>query len=312
MFGNIDKPDEEETLLVDGDLVAYQAAAASDGRMYAVHAASKTNGGMVIGEFKYKKEAKEFCDEEGIDYSEIELKYSPEPFTHCLHNIKLNMQQIIREASSVADPKVVVYLTGKTNFRNGIHPDYKANRKDMRRPEHLKAAREYLREQFDAITLEGYEADDLIGMKATELGGEGKGYVICTLDKDLNTIEGKHYNWRSGKVVDIGEMEALRCLYEQAMMGDKTDNISGLPGVGPKTAAKQIAECKTEEEMYYKSLELYFKKIPQEDGELVEDWCDRVEALFFQTCSLVFIMKEEGTLWKPPASTWSPEEDMNG
>ena len=84
--------------------------------------------------------------------------------------------------------------------------------------------------------------------------------IIAHLDKDINLIPGKHYNWeltRLGKVVrearhyTITDEEALRNFYTQLLTGDVTDNIKGVPGIGPKKAEKLLQCSVTEEQMFH-------------------------------------------------------------
>lgn len=88
---------------------------------------------------------------------------------------------------------------------------------------------------------------------------ESPGATVVHLDKDINLVPGQHYNWeltRLGKVVRearhyfITEEEALRNFYTQLLTGDVTDNIKGVPGIGPKKAEKLLQNSSTEEEMF--------------------------------------------------------------
>lgn len=143
------------------------------------------------------------------------------------------------------------FLTGSSNFRNSIYPEYKANR-TAERPQHLKALREYAVEKMNAeIATDGLEADDMLGIYQTDKT------IICSLDKDLLQIKGNHFQWEiSGKnwkkpdtFVEQSELEGLRLFYEQCLKGDTSDNIKGISGIGNKKANKLLEECSSEKEM---------------------------------------------------------------
>ena len=85
-----------------------------------------------------------------------------------------------------------LWLSGSNNFRYRVYPEYKANRADSVRPIHEKACRQYLIEDWKANIAEGLEADDMLGIRQHELDGNS---ILCHLDKDLNQITGKHFNW---------------------------------------------------------------------------------------------------------------------
>lgn len=144
------------------------------------------------------------------------------------------------------------FLTGATNFRNTVYPEYKANRK-AERPKHLHAIREYAMESMNSELAEkDLEADDMLGIHQTE------DTIICSLDKDLAMIPGKHFQWEiSGKgwskpdrFFEQTELEGSRLFYEQCLKGDTSDNIKGLKGIGNKTANKMLKGCTTEQEMF--------------------------------------------------------------
>ena len=141
-----------------------------------------------------------------------------------------------------------LWLTGKDNFRYKVYPEYKANRKDTYRPKHEKAVKQHFISTWDANVSQGCEADDMLGIRLTELKDNA---ILCHLDKDMNQIAGWHFNWelrRLGNIVKeeckyfITPEEADYFFYYQLIVGDPTDNIKGISGLGPKKAAKLLAE----------------------------------------------------------------------
>lgn len=151
---------------------------------------------------------------------------------------------------------VVFDAKGKT-FRHEIYPEYKANRPPM--PEDLSRQIPPLFELIEAlgypmVQIEGVEADDVIGTMALEAKSSRMEVLISTGDKDLtqlvcdgvtllNTMKDEYLD-AGGVVKKIG-VEPAQVVDYLTLTGDKSDNIPGVPGVGPKTAAKWLAQYKT-------------------------------------------------------------------
>lgn len=144
---------------------------------------------------------------------------------------------------------VVFDAKGKT-FRDALFEQYKANRPPM--PDELRSQIEPLHALVRAMGLpclveEGVEADDVIGTLALQAAAEGIRTVISTGDKDMAQLVNEHItliNTMNNKTLDrAGVIEKFGLPPEQiidylALIGDTSDNIPGIPGVGPKTAVK--------------------------------------------------------------------------
>ncbi len=142
---------------------------------------------------------------------------------------------------------------GKT-FRDDIYPQYKANRPPM--PEDLAAQIAPIHEAVAALgwpilEIEGIEADDVIGTLAREAEGHGVRTVISTGDKDLAQLVNEQVtlvNTMNGERLDIEGVVAKfgvppeRIVDYLTLVGDSVDNVPGVSKVGPKTAAKWLAE----------------------------------------------------------------------
>ena len=141
----------------------------------------------------------------------------------------------IREKLGGKSVKVMMCLSSPNNWRNRILPTYKANRKGVRKPMIFKELRAYLANTYDTAVLPTLEADDVMGIMATD--PRRKNRVIVTIDKDLKTVPGVHFNPDVDSVVRvITEAEANYHHMTQTLCGDSTDGYSGCPGVGPKKA----------------------------------------------------------------------------
>jgi 5'-3' exonuclease len=140
------------------------------------------------------------------------------------------------------------FISGADNFRYGINPDYKANRKGKIDPQYRADANAYLVTEFHARVTDGYEADDALGIAATSLG-DGE-FVVCSIDKDLMQIPGQHYNWRRNEFTTVSPIDGLRSFYRQLLIGDTSDNIVGVSGIGTVKAGRIINDLDTEEDMF--------------------------------------------------------------
>ena len=161
---------------------------------------------------------------------------------------------MLRSLLADYDPEFMVVVfdaRGKT-FRHQMYAAYKANRPPM--PEELAAQVEPLHELVRALGLPllqvgGVEADDVIGTLATRAAEQGMETVISTGDKDMAQLVGPHVtlvNTMSGTTLDCAGVEEKFGVPPEliidflALTGDSSDNIPGIPKVGPKTAARWL------------------------------------------------------------------------
>jgi len=148
---------------------------------------------------------------------------------------------------------VVFDAKGKT-FRNDIYPQYKATRPPM--PDDLREQIEPLHKIIKArglplVCIEGVEADDVIGTMSCQATEQGYQVLISTGDKDMAQLVNENVSlintmnnhfMDEAAVIDKFQVRADQIIDYLALMGDSSDNIPGVPKVGPKTAAKWIGE----------------------------------------------------------------------
>ena len=161
----------------------------------------------------------------------------------------------------------VAFDTSAPTPRHTLYPEYKAQRDAM--PEDLAAALPHLKRfckafHIPVIEIDGFEADDIIGTLATQ--AENRGDIetfMVTPDKDFAQLIGERtYMWKPGRkgseheVIDLARMREIWSIERPAqvidilgLMGDASDNIPGVPGVGEKTAKKLLAEFDTMENL---------------------------------------------------------------
>lgn len=168
----------------------------------------------------------------------------------------LNMLQKLRKEESPDLIAVVFDAPGRT-FRDELFEEYKATRTPM--PDELRSQLQPLLDSVRSMGLpllriEGVEADDVIGTLACQAAAQGYDVIISTGDKDMaqlvneritlvNTMTGSRLNREGVKTkFDVWPEQIIDYL---ALVGDTSDNIPGIPKVGPKTAAKWLGEYGT-------------------------------------------------------------------
>ena len=160
------------------------------------------------------------------------------------------------------DYLAVAFDTGKT-FRDTIYPEYKATRAKM--PDDLRPQIERIRQMVDTfniprLEMEGFEADDVLGSAAVWAAKQGLGVKIITGDRDLlqlvndRTIvylAGDDQNYITPEDV-LGKLHVRpeQVVDYKAIVGDKSDNIPGVPGVGEKTTENLISKYGTLDNIY--------------------------------------------------------------
>jgi hypothetical protein len=213
------------------------------------------------------------------------------------------------------------YLSHGKTFRHElatIRP-YKGTRKP--KPELVDRIKDLYEHSFGAQWCDGYEADDAMAMdqwseyrqlyQLTNGDEEHiKSYsntVICSRDKDLDTVPGWHFKWTlkkdKEKRILMGEVhperppyyvtliEATRNFYKQMLMGDAVDNIAGLYNVGKKSVwLKQLDEMDNEAEMYNHVKDKYVKYFSDKWKEFLDE-----------TGKLLWLWRKPNDIWKSPA-----------
>lgn len=150
------------------------------------------------------------------------------------------------------------------NFRLAIDPNYKASRQDKRKPLCYADLRESLDELYTTQTFPGLEADDVMGIMATQPGVPDR--IICSQDKDMKTIPTKI--WTGDELLKVTKDEADYWHMFQTLTGDAVDGFKGCPGMGPVGAQKLLGEAMaTEDGMWPYVVKAYQKKkLTEEDA----------------------------------------------
>ena len=193
--------------------------------------------------------------------------------TNALYGFINMLQKVIREEKP--DYLVVAFDSPDKTFRHKIYPDYKANREAP--PEELAKQFPYFEPLVQAYGLSsvrrpGFEADDIIGTLAKKGIQEGLEVVIVSGDKDmmqlispnvymLDTMKNKKF--MDKEVVEKFGVQADKVVEVMGLMGDSSDHVPGVAGIGPKIAAELIQKFGSIESLYKRINEVEKKKVKE-------------------------------------------------
>lgn len=204
-------------ILVDGDSIAYTAAAAREG--------------------------------------------NPPTHAEMVNAIDLIITRIQQQAwNPILEIYVETTKRPKVNFRHhvAVSQAYKGNRRQYKTleeqalgeayAERVSEAKNILYKRYGAEFVNIYESEDMVAIRATELTRQGVEHIIAAVDKDLLQVPGKFYNYNTARRREITPKQGLYNFYTQLLMGDRVDNIPGLPGIGKAKAKKILDEVVDYEE----------------------------------------------------------------
>lgn len=189
---------EGRHLIVDGDMLAYRAA------------------------FSCEVETKWDDDHWTLTASETDMKAEVDRFFE-----NLSVKLLSNHITPVFSPR--------ENFRMDLFPDYKAHRRDKRKPLGLRWLIEWVKSKYGGLTAENMEADDLIGILCTR---DPEGTVAVSGDKDFGTLPITWYNPLKEKLKTSSGEEASNYHLVQTLAGDAADGYAGVKGIGEVTARK--------------------------------------------------------------------------
>jgi DNA polymerase-1 len=192
------------TLLIDGDIVAYQAAAATevavkwDEDLWTLHAYESEGQALI------KQKITSMLEKTGADHYKL-------------------------------------YLTGSKNFRTEVLDSYKGNRKDVRKPLTLKPLKQWMIDEYQAVLREPFEADDLLGIRGSDdddtiIVSEDKDLktIPCRYFNPAHPEDG---------IITISESAADLMFLTQVLTGDVVDNYKGCPKIGPVKAQQILTKA---------------------------------------------------------------------
>ena len=189
------------TLLIDADIVAYQASS--------VHEET-----FIFGDQECLAVDSKLAKETAIDTVE-----------HLANHLKAD--------------RIIICLSSRRNWRKELWPQYKANRADVPKPQSLRDVKKALADEYGWEGAPRLEADDVMGILSTHKHKGER--IIVSDDKDMMGVPGLLYMPRLPNlgVIEISRIEANRFHMYQTVIGDAVDNIPGVPGLGAKSIYAQ-------------------------------------------------------------------------
>lgn len=139
---------------------------------------------------------------------------------------------------------VLIALGGLSYFRRKIMPLYKRNRDGKKKPLGYLATVAEIKAKWPWMQIDSLEADDVVGLS------HSGNTVAISDDKDFRQLPGWLYVPRTGEDVMISDWSADEFHMTQTLTGDQADGYPGCPGVGPVSAKKILAGCKSRKEMW--------------------------------------------------------------
>jgi len=306
--------------VIDADIIAYRSAAAVESTIYELY----DGAGDLLQDFSsaascktYQEDARDILEIDTSDWVRKSRKVYGE-----LEDAKTVCDNFCKAIEkNVKAGKYIYYLSGTNNFRKDIATvvEYKHARKSNEKPIHLNEVRQHLIDNYGARVTPDCECDDAIACalyQSYERCGVDTDVCLASIDKDLLGSVGIIYNFIKDEFYCITETEANIWTGVQALMGDPTDSIPGLPkfpedirkqydlgnykGVGEKTAKKYLEGCNSLQEVYTRILEAYRGHYGK--THTYKDWKGNTVTKTYvemadEQLSLVYMMRKKGEIW---------------
>nr|WP_243894092.1 DNA polymerase I [Mammaliicoccus vitulinus] len=199
-------------------------------------------------------------------------------YTNAIYGFTMILDKIIKEEAPTHF--MVAFDAGKTTFRNNMYSEYKGGREKT--PDELRSQLPYIRQLVESYhikhyELENYEADDIIGTLSKQADEKNLKTIIITGDRDLTQLASEnvtiYYTKKGVTDIDYYTPDFIAEKYDglvpnqiidmKGLMGDKSDNIPGVPGIGEKTAIKLLKQYETVEGVYQNIDELKTSKMKE-------------------------------------------------
>lgn len=287
---------EKTALLIDGDIIAYRAAAVIEKKTILVTDLETKEE----KEYGTRTEFKDLLKKEGIEFDKerflIKDIQTPQPKQNAFSIIKGQIQKM---ESDLWSDETKVFISGKDNFRDYLElPDrYKGQRTDMLRPVHLRDCKKYLWKNTDCTVSDNAEADDYLIFRGYEYLNKGYNVIVATNDKDALAYTGLQiYDFTQQSpelklIPDFGSIwerpsdkeikgEGFLWFCFQWLHGDPVDNYkpSQLSGVrfGKKSAYNALVNTTTKQEAIQVVIDHYKEWYPKEfeytawDGRVIK------------------------------------------
>lgn len=263
-------------IFIDADSLVYKAGWAVERRFYLLPSGER---------FDNKRDAVNVLESEGRGGELTQLTISSEVTggesfaNRCLDKLYEAILQPFEGRPFTS------FISGSTNFRHkvAVTAPYKGNRKDTAKPKYYDFLRDTILRRWNGELVDGIEADDRMAIE----GSAHPDCVLVGIDKDLLQIPGTHYNYDKGLSVVVSEEDGWRNFFTQVLVGDVSDNIPGVSGIGPKKAANILALVRDSiHDMYTTCYNVY-----------LETYEELARERFDEVCGLLYLLRYENDNW---------------
>lgn len=306
---------EHRVVFVDADMVVFRTSAAVETRSV------KTVVDGVLVEFPTRTLLKEYCIDVDCEYEDLELEdcHTNEHISACLSTLKKSVRNIHKELDAT---QVVFLLGGTGNFRLDLPlpTQYKAARKEMRKPDYLKDCRDFLNKHYCTFIISGCEADDVCqGITEHVINNTDAWACGYSVDKDYRTAmkKNRYYTPTEKKMIELagglGSLsikknkivgDGLQFLLYQLFCGDPSDNYSPKKffnkRFGDKSYYNEFKDYKSEKDLLLAWVAKWKELLPEViefetwDGEFVShDWLSL--ANLYLKCPMMLMSPDDST-----------------
>ena len=229
-------------------------------------------------------------DADSLVYYEIDKA----TYEEAVYGLDKRISHILKQCNTTL---LAGFLTEGRCFRYNVALDYKGNRKGKPKPPIFYALKQYLKQEYGFWGLSILEADDIVSYYAYT---DKRKTIVCSPDKDvLYQCVGMHYNYRTAEFLHTSPEEAIKFLWKQVLMGDSTDGIPGLPGVGDKTSSNWLDTRSKDFEGF--ALKQYVEKFGMVKGLFK----------FHETFRLVYMLRNDEDIMREAGIKLPPLEVSN-
>lgn len=160
------------------------------------------------------------------------LVYDPKPFSVACDEADKYVSDILTVTRA---DQYIGFIGGSSKNRKSINPEYKAKRTGEK-PDNFDSMKSYLTEKYNIISVTDHETDDYVASYHRAIPDS----FTISPDKDINNLEGEHYNPKKAEWVTITSTQAKYAFWSDMITGQSGDGVKGLPGKGPKFAETNL------------------------------------------------------------------------
>lgn len=206
------------------------------------------------------------------------------PVQYALQNAKMTINKVL-EVTGADEYYMFLTSNDRSNFRFKVATIKPYKGKRPPKPTHYQAVRDYLENYWNANIITGMEADDALAIGLTQWGAKA---ILCSDDKDMLQVSGRHYNITKSIFTDVDERIGWFNFFKQTLTGDSADNIPGLHRIGPVTATKLLEDAPD----YFEMTNIVQAQYRTKYGD------NRFYPIFKEICTLLYLLRAPDDSWE--------------